>query len=71
MLSLYTQLIALPVGAALVLPIGVSPRSARSAVQAAMQQDLRKRFLIDECVTRPRQAEVLRHVRIERLADGT
>lgn len=41
-----------------------------SSVQAAMQQDLRKRFSIDEHVTRPRQAEVLRHVCIERLADA-
>ncbi len=69
--SLYAQLLALPVGAALVLPLGVSARSAEFAVQCAMRKDLKKRFLIGEHVIRPRQAEVLRHVRIERLADDT
>ncbi|SAK94846.1 hypothetical protein AWB75_06858 [Caballeronia catudaia] len=67
--SLYAQLLALPVGAAFVLPLGVSAQSARCAVESAIRQDLRKRFVIGEHVARPRQAEVLRHVRIERLAD--
>lgn len=69
--SLYAQLLALPLGAALVLPLGVSARSAKFAVQSAVREDLKKRFSIGEHVIRPRRAEVLRHVRIERLADDT
>ncbi|MDR5763293.1 hypothetical protein [Caballeronia sp. LZ035] len=67
--SLYAQLLALPMGATLVLPLGVSAQSAKFAVECAIRQYPEKRFLVGEHVARPRQAEVLRHVRIERLVD--
>ncbi|WP_061152292.1 hypothetical protein [Caballeronia arvi] len=67
--SLYAQLLALPVGAALVLPLGVSAQSAQHAIKSVIEHDSKRRYAIGDHIARPRRAEVLRHVRIERLPD--
>jgi hypothetical protein len=45
----------------------VRQRAVRTVVE---QYDPRRRFVIGEHVVRPRPAETLRHVRIERLPDA-
>ncbi|SAL02259.1 hypothetical protein AWB80_08318 [Caballeronia pedi] len=56
--SLYAQLLALPAGAAFVLPLGVSAHSARFAVESAIRHDRKQRFLIGERVAQSRHLEV-------------
>jgi hypothetical protein len=69
--DLFTQLLGLPVNAALVLPLGISAQNAERAVRTVVEQyDPPRRFVIGEHVVRPRPAETLRHVRIERLPDA-
>jgi hypothetical protein len=68
--SLYAQLLRLPVGAALVLPLGIDASSAQRAIKTVIElDDHRRRFAIGEHIARPRQGEALHHVRIERLPD--
>jgi hypothetical protein len=68
--DLCTQLLGLPVNAVLVLPLGISAQAAQRAVRTVIEQyDPRRRFVIGEHVVRPRPAETLRHVCIERLPD--
>jgi hypothetical protein len=69
--NLFKQLLCLPVNAALVLPLGISAQAAERAVRIVIEQyDPRRRFVIGEHVVRPRPAETLRHVRIERFPDA-
>jgi len=69
--SLYARLLALPVGAALVLPLGVSHQSAEQAIKAVIAQDSKRRYAIGDHIVRPWQAELVRHVRIKRVPDKT
>ncbi|SAL85549.1 hypothetical protein AWB67_06973 [Caballeronia terrestris] len=70
--DLFTQLLGLPVDAALVLPLGISAQDAERGVRMVIEHHgPRRRFVVGEHVVRPRPAETLRHVRIERLPDIT
>jgi hypothetical protein len=69
--NLFKKLLGLPVNAALVLPLGISAQDAKRAAKKVIEHyDPRRRFVIGEHVVRPRPAETLRHVRIERLPDA-
>jgi hypothetical protein len=68
--NLFKQLLGLQVNAVLVLPLGISAEAAERAVRTVIEKyDSRRRFKIGEHVVRPRPAETLRHVCIERLPD--
>ncbi|SAL05485.1 hypothetical protein AWB81_07181 [Caballeronia arationis] len=69
--SLFSQLLDLPVGASLVLPLGVSVQGAECAIASVIEQHPMRSFATGEHIARPRQGEALHNVRIERLSDET
>jgi hypothetical protein len=68
--SLFSQLLDLPVGAALVLPLGVSVQSAEGAIASVIEQHPMRRFAKGEHIAQPRHGEALHNVRIGRLPDA-
>jgi hypothetical protein len=68
--SLFAQLLALPLGAALVLPLGVPMQAAERAIASVIEQHPMRRFAIGEHVAQPSQGVAVHNVRIGRLADA-
>ncbi|SAK59464.1 hypothetical protein AWB79_02621 [Caballeronia hypogeia] len=67
--SLYAQLRALPVAAALVLPLAVTAQGAEHGIALVVDHYPERRYAIGEHLSRPRPGEAVRYLRIQRLPD--
>jgi hypothetical protein len=68
--SLYAQLLVLPRGGALILPLGITAQTAEQAIASiTANHDPRRRYAIGEYIAPPREGETLHHVLIQRLPD--